>query len=172
MKIIDEYWSDDYKQYCLTIATNFGEFTGIATCSPEDIENGLATKWDGMDIAFYRAVMQYTKAKANAYRQRYLGMKEVCDAACDHFYDSFKLDVDDIFDKNDEEYQKIVQFTQGEGSMYDFFKYQRERLYRRYKEERQKYLDLRDNFNSYVEKLQKDRQEMRKKLARSAKSNS
>ena len=61
MKIIDEYWSNDYKQYCLTIATNFGEFTGIATCSPEDIDYPIP----GNDDAI-RSVKLIATVMANA----------------------------------------------------------------------------------------------------------
>lgn len=157
MKIIDEFWSEEHKQYCLTIATKFGHFSGVATCSPEDIEKGLATKWDGMDIAFYKAVMEYAKAKAAAYRQRAIGAKEAYDAFKSQYSSIENSDKVNWYDTYDEK----EAFLDGQDEALDFLRWQYLVLYRRYREEREIYQELKDNFNNYVDGIQTKRQEAR-----------
>lgn len=158
MKIIDEFWSEEHNQYCLTIATKFGNFTGIATCSPEDVAAGLATKWDGMDIAFYKAVMAYTKAKAAAYRQRAIGAKEAYYA----FYTQYlqTLDNKDKINWYDTKEERSA-YLDGEGDALQFLQWQYTVLFLRYKIEREKYECLKNNFNNYVDTLQQKRQKGR-----------
>lgn len=154
MKIIDEFWSEEHNQYCLTIATKFGNFTGIATCSPEDVAKGLATKWDGMDIAFYKAIMAYTKAKTAAYRQRAIGAKEAYYA----FYTQYlqTLDSKDKINWYDTKEERSA-YLDGESDALQFLQWQYTVLFLRYKEEKEKYENLKNNFNDYVDSLQTQR---------------
>ena len=154
MKIVDEYWDEENKEYGLTLGTNFGNFSAVAICSQEDIEDGIASKWDGMRIAYYKALLKYTKAKVSAYYQRYIGAKEAITVITDS---------DILYDMMDSFYSNEFLV---EDKLPNMLNNSVKHMFTKYQQEKAKYQELKKNFNSYVDSLQNTRKNVRNQIER------
>ncbi len=139
MRVVNEVYEDT--KTTVTISTPRGEITASAICSADDVANGLQSDRAGFEIALQKCRIEYARRLARDMKQRSIGANMLTNTLIEQFYA--------VHPSN-----KYLDFMEGYDAMLanaEMACYNIEKLAEEY---RNKYIEMRDNFNGYVDMIQ------------------